>query len=233
VRRAGDVIPEVVSVVKDPNQADVARELFKVPEFCPECKSKVIWPEGEAVARCSGGLFCEAQRKGAIIHFASRRALDIDGLGEKLVSQLVDHGLLHSVADIYALHERREALISLERMGEKSVDNLLNAIEETKKRPLARLVFGLGIPGVGEETARDLAAHFASLDALLAAKLDDFVERRGVSGVGEKTGEKIVEFFAQNPELHYDGGDLASYLSRWSKATWRGRWPTPSVPSRR
>lgn len=211
VRRAGDVIPEVVRVILNERPRDTVP--VTMPECCPVCGSPVVRPEGEAIGRCSGGLFCEAQRKGAIIHFASRRAMDIEGLGEKLVSQLVDHKLLRDVASVYDLEQRREKLIALERMGEKSVDNLLAAIAESKARNFERLVFGIGIPGVGEETARDLARHFGSLDALLSATLVDFIEKRGVQGVGKKTAEKIVEFFAEQPLLPEVNGNLADYLA--------------------
>ena len=211
VRRAGDVIPEVVRVILSERPQGAVPVCM--PERCPICDSPVVRPEGEAIGRCSGGLCCEAQRTGAIIHFASRRAMDIEGLGEKLVSQLVDHELLHDVASVYDLRHQREKLISLERMGEKSVDNLLAAIEESKRRNFERLVFGIGIPGVGEETARDLARHFSSLDALLHATLIDFIEKRGVQGVGKKTAEKIVEFFTGHPSLPEVKGDLADYLA--------------------
>ncbi|AOU98355.1 DNA ligase (NAD(+)) LigA [Acidihalobacter yilgarnensis] len=221
VRRAGDVIPEVARVLTESRPADATP--IELPEACPVCGSEVVRIEGEAVARCSGGLFCEAQRKGSLIHFASRRAMDIEGLGDKIVSQLVDHGLLTDVAGVYALHGERAQLISLERMGEKSVDNLLDAIEASKERPLARLIFALGIPGVGEETARDLARHFKNLDALVGARITDFVERRGVPGIGPKTGQTIVDFFAAHADLAYTGGDFAGFLDDLAIPKVKGR----------
>ncbi len=214
VRRAGDVIPEVVRVILSERPQGTVP--VSMPGACPVCGSPVVRPEGEVIGRCSGGLFCEAQRKGAIIHFASRRAMDIEGLGEKLVAQLVDHQLLRDVASVYDLQHQRDKLIALERMGERSVDNLLAAIEQSKTRNFERLVFGIGIPGVGEETARDLARHFGTLEALLNATLVDFVEKCGVQGIGRKTAEKIVEFFAQHPSLPEVKGDLAGYLAELS-----------------
>ncbi|WP_407922437.1 NAD-dependent DNA ligase LigA [Acidihalobacter prosperus] len=221
VRRAGDVIPEIARVLPEMRPADAA--LIALPAACPVCGSEVVRVEGEAVARCSGGLFCEAQRKGSLIHFASRRAMDIEGLGDKSVSQLVDHGLLTDVASIYALHDKRDQLVALERMGEKSVDNLLDAIETSKQRPLARLIFALGIPGVGEETARELAAHFSELTALVRAQVTDFIERRGVPGIGPKTAQGIVDFFLAHPALEHGGGDLAGFLRSLAIPKVKGR----------
>ncbi|HEX2831180.1 MAG TPA: NAD-dependent DNA ligase LigA [Burkholderiales bacterium] len=165
VRRAGDVIPEVARVVFDKREGELAQ--WDMPQTCPICGSKVERIESEAVFRCTGGLFCGAQRKQAVIHFASRRAMDIEGLGEKLVDQLVESGLVHTPADLYKLDA--ETLAGLERMGEKSAANVVAAIEGSKSRTLARFVYALGMHHVGEEVAKILAQHFGSIEALLAA----------------------------------------------------------------
>jgi len=202
VRRAGDVIPEVVAVVaeKRPMQATVG-DLFSrqpihppisVPEVCPECASAVEKPDGEAVARCTGGLYCPAQRKQALLHFASRRALDIEGLGDKLVDQLVDGGLVQTPADIYRL--TLEQLAGLERMAEKSAQNLLAAIDRSRRTSLPRFVFALGIRNVGEATAKDLARHFGNLDALMAADEDRLQQ---VPDVGPVVARCVAHFFMQ------------------------------------
>jgi DNA ligase (NAD+) len=165
VRRAGDVIPEVVSVVMDKRPPDTVT--FRMPTQCPVCGSAVIRPEGEAVSRCTGGLYCPAQRKQALLHFASRRAMDIEGLGEKLVDQLVDGHVVRTPADLYKLGVA--ALAGLERMAEKSAANLVAGIEKSKRTTLARFIYALGIRNVGEATAKDLADHFGALDRLLDA----------------------------------------------------------------
>jgi DNA ligase (NAD+) len=194
VRRAGDVIPEVVSVVKDrrpkpePHHFDI---LAHYPS-CPVCGSRVTRLEGEAAVRCTGGLYCPAQRKQALLHFAGRRAMDIDGLGEKLVDQLVDTGMVATVADIYDL--RAAAVSGLERMAEKSAENLLAAIESSKKTTLARFIFSLGIRNVGEATAKDLANHFGSLDALMRSSPEVLMQ---VSDVGPVVAQSILDFFAE------------------------------------
>jgi DNA ligase (NAD+) len=174
VRRAGDVIPEVVSVSRPGPRARGDR--FEMPTECPVCGSEVVRLEGEAAARCTGGLFCGAQRKQALLHFASRRAMDIEGLGEKLVDQLVDLEIARTPADLYRLGVA--ALAELERMGEKSAQNIVAAIEQSKSPPLARFIFALGIPGVGEEVAKNLAKHFGRLDRLLAADWGDIAEKK-------------------------------------------------------
>ncbi|TMG93645.1 MAG: NAD-dependent DNA ligase LigA, partial [Betaproteobacteria bacterium] len=174
VRRAGDVIPEVVSVSKAGPRAPSDR--FEMPARCPVCGSEVVRLEGEAAARCTGGLFCRAQRKQALLHFASRRAMDIEGLGEKLVDQLVDLEIVRTPADIYRLDPG--TLAALERMGEKSAQNVIAAIGKSKTPTLARFVYALGIPGVGEEVARILAKHFVGLEALLHADWADIAERK-------------------------------------------------------
>ena len=190
VRRAGDVIPEVVSVVPDRRPND-ARE-FVMPAACPVCGSRIVRASGEAVARCSGGLFCPAQRKQAILHFASRRALDIDGLGDKLVDQLVDRGLVKTAADLYRLDE--PTLAGLERMAELSAGNLVGAIERSKRTTLARFIYALGIPNVGEATAKDLARFFGDLDRLMDA-LEATL--KFVPDVGPEVAKSIAQFFAE------------------------------------
>ena len=194
VRRAGDVIPEVVSVILSRRPADV-RE-FVMPAICPICGSHVVRLPDEAVARCSGGLYCPAQRKQALWHFASRRAMDIDGLGEKLVEQLVDQGLVNSPADIYRLGMVK--LANLERMAEKSAANLLAAIEASKHTTLARFIYALGIRNVGEQTAKDLARHYGNLDALLRA---DECSLQQVPDVGPVVAKSIAQFFAEPHNL--------------------------------
>ncbi|WP_051235723.1 NAD-dependent DNA ligase LigA [Marinimicrobium agarilyticum] len=190
VRRAGDVIPQIVSVVTDKRPKD-ARDI-EFPERCPVCDSPVERVPGEAVARCDGGLICPAQRKQAIKHYASRKALDIDGLGDKLVEQLVDKDLIQAVADLYKLS--REDLTGLERMGEKSADNLLDALEKSKETTLAKFIYALGIREVGEATARNLAQYFGSLDALAEA---DEEKLQQVEDIGPVVAHFVAEFFAQ------------------------------------
>lgn len=209
VRRAGDVIPEVVRVL--PERRLPGAEPVALPKTCPVCGSRVVKPEGEAVARCTGGLYCPAQRKEAIWHFASRRAMDIEGLGEELIEQLVDKGLLQDPAGIYALPEKTDQLVALERMGEKSVENLLAAIEGSKSTTLARFLLALGIREVGEATAQALADAFPDLERLMAARVDDLVRQRGVKGVGPKTAGAIRDFFDGCPDLAF-GGELADWL---------------------
>jgi DNA ligase (NAD+) len=188
VRRAGDVIPEIVRVLPERRPSGARRP--KLPANCPICRSKVVRVEGEAAARCSGGFSCPAQRKEALRHFASRRALDIEGLGEKLIDQLVAQDLLHSPSDIYALEAA--TLAGLARMGEKSAANLVAAIEHSKATTLPRLLHGLGIPGVGESTAKALADHFGSLAALENASLEEILE---VSDIGPVIAANVHSFF--------------------------------------
>jgi len=190
VRRAGDVIPEVVRAV--PGSRKPHAPLFHVPARCPVCGSAVVRLPDEAVARCTGGLFCPAQRKQALLHFASRRALDIEGLGEKLVDQLVDAGMVKTPADLYALDPA--GLAALERMGEKSAQNVLAALERSKRTTLARFIYALGIRSVGEATARDLARHFGALDPLVAADEEALQE---VEDVGPVVAMSIRRFFAE------------------------------------
>lgn len=192
VRRAGDVIPEVFKVVDPESPAHKRRRRFKMPKKCPECRSDVVRHAGEAAARCTGGLYCPAQRREAIRHFASRRAMDIDGLGEKLVNQLVDQGLIEDVSATYALTV--QDLVNLERMAEKSAKNLVTAIDKSKKTTLSRFLYALGIPHVGEATAQTLARHFGSLDAVTHANLKALEE---VPDVGPIVAESIYKFFRQ------------------------------------
>lgn len=197
VRRAGDVIPQIVSVIDARRPA--AAKAVSFPEVCPVCGSDIVQVPGEAVKRCSGGLACEAQVKEAIKHFASRKAMDIDGLGDKLVEQLVDEGRIAHIVDLYQLQV--EDLTSLERMGEKSSANLLAAIEASKETTLARFIYALGIREVGEATARNLAQHFAAdgLDALMAA---DKVSLMAINDVGPVVAGFIVNFFEQAENRH-------------------------------
>ena len=184
------MIPEVVRVLADKRPAGTSA--FVMPVRCPECGSAVVRLPDEAVARCTGGLFCPAQRKQALLHFASRRALDIEGLGDKLVDQLVEAGVVRTPADIYRL--RSTDLAGLERMAEKSAANVVAAIEKSKTTTLARFIYGLGIRHVGEATAKDLARHFGGLDALLAADEATLLE---VHDVGPVLAESIARFFAE------------------------------------
>ena len=194
VRRAGDVIPEVVSVVPDRRRED-ARPV-QLPERCPVCGSRVLRVEGEAVARCTGGFTCSAQRQEALRHFASRRALDIEGLGERMIEQLVERDQVKSPADLYAL--TLPQLAQLERMGEKSAANLLAAIEKSKQTTLPRLLYGLGIRDVGEATALALARHFGSLERLMSA---DERTIQQVPDVGPVVAAHIAAFFASEEHL--------------------------------
>ncbi len=198
VRRAGDVIPEVVAVVLErrPKPVPPRFDLLQAYPVCPQCGSHVMRLEGEAVARCTGGLYCPAQRKQALLHFAGRRAMDIEGLGDKLVDQLVDRGLVSTPADVYALD--LPTLAGLERMAEKSAANLLQAIEASRATTLARFIFALGIRNVGEATAKDLARHFGSLDRLIAA---DEAELTAVRDVGPVVAASIAQFFAEPHNL--------------------------------
>ncbi len=190
VRRAGDVIPQVVRPLVERRPAD-ARE-FVMPVACPECGSAIVRLPEEAIARCSGGLVCPAQRKQALLHFASRRALDIEGLGEKLVDQLVEGGIVHTPADLYKLGLAKLAV--LERMADKSAANVLASIEKSKSTTLARFIYALGIRHVGEATARDLASHFGNLDALIGAGEEALLE---VNDVGPVLAASIARFFAE------------------------------------
>ena len=192
IRRAGDVIPQVAGVVMEKRPADARPVVF--PENCPVCQSPVNRVEGEAVARCSGGLFCAAQSKQAIKHFASRKAMDIDGLGDKLVDLLVDEGLIYSVADLYELPV--DKIAGLERMGEKSAANLIQSIENSKQTTLAKFLYALGIREVGEATGQTLAKSFGSLEAIISADQEALLE---IDDVGPVVAYHIRDFF-RNPD---------------------------------
>lgn len=191
VRRAGDVIPEVVSVVLDRRPQHT--QPFEIPSRCPICDSHIERLVDEAIARCSGGLFCAAQRKQALLHFAHRRAMDIDGLGDKIVDQLVDLNLVRTPADLYRLGF--SALANLERMGDKSADNLIRSIAQSKSTSLPRFIFGLGIRHVGESTAKDLAKYFGTMQALMDAQMEDLLT---VNDVGPVVANSIISFMSES-----------------------------------
>ncbi|WP_413692939.1 NAD-dependent DNA ligase LigA [Psychromonas sp. KJ10-2] len=195
VRRAGDVIPQVARVVVEQRETDKTRAIV-FPETCPVCDSDVERIEGEAVTRCTGGLYCEAQRKQAIKHFASRKALDIDGLGDKLVDLLVDHKMIKDPAQLFSLTVQQVA--SLPRMGETSAKKLVNSLQISKKTTLARFLYSLGIREVGEATAANLAQHFKTLEAIKAAGIESF---KSVSDVGEIVAKHLYYFLRQDHNL--------------------------------
>lgn len=236
VRRAGDVIPEVVGVVlRDEAErlAHDARPLVTLPAECPVCRGAVQREEGEAIARCGNGLSCRAQLHGALIHFVSRKAMDIDGLGEKLLAQLIDLNLVRSPADIYALQASQ--LAELDRMGEKSAENIVAAIEASKDANFGRFLFALGVRVVGETTARDLARHFGTLEALIAAAASDaeserdeavkpkdrYPKLREVPDVGPVVAAHIAHFFTEPRNLAVIEALLAAGI----------RWPAPKAAS--
>ena len=190
VRRAGDVIPEVVSVVLEKRLQDA--QIFTMLHQCPVCNSPAVREEGEADYRCTGGLFCSAQRKQAILHFAHRRAVDIEDLGDKLVEQLVDAGLVNTLPDVYRLGFA--ALATLDRMAEKSANNVLASIEKSKPTTLPRFLFGLGIRHVGEATAKELVRHFGKMDAIMDATVDQLLQ---VPDVGPIVAQSLRTFFDQ------------------------------------
>ncbi len=194
IRRAGDVIPEVVRVVPGSRKANAKK--VSLPSACPVCGSEIEQEEGEAIARCSGGLFCSAQRKEAIKHFASRKAMDVDGLGDKLVEQLVDEGCIEHMDDLYALTV--EKIIHLERMAEKSASNLIASLEKSKHTSLDRFIYALGIREVGEATARSLSQYFTTLDAIKHADEETLQQ---VDDVGPVVAAHIVRFFKQEHNL--------------------------------
>jgi DNA ligase (NAD+) len=190
VRRAGDVIPEVVSVVLEKRLQDAP--IFTMLHQCPVCNSPAVREEGEADFRCTGGLFCSAQRKQAILHFAQRRAVKIEDLGDKLVDQLVDVGWVKTLPDLYRL--TRDQLIGLDRMAEKSATNMLQSLDNSKQTTLPRVVYGLGIRHVGEATAKDLAKHFGSLQAIMDASIEQLLT---VNDVGPVVAHSLRAFFDQ------------------------------------
>ena len=219
VRRAGDVIPEVVSVIMERRPQDA--QPFRMPVQCPVCGSRVERVEDEAIARCTAGLYCPAQRKQALLHFASRRAMDIEGLGEKLTDQLVDQGIVRNPADLYQLG--LETLAQLDRMGEKSASNLVDAIRKSRDATLARFIYALGIRNVGEATARDLARHFGGLDALMAAD-EEALQR--VTDVGPVVGASIARFFREPHNLEIVK-QLRKLGVRWAESAPEGATKLP------
>jgi DNA ligase (NAD+) len=219
VRRAGDVIPEVVAVVPEKRMHEA--QLFTMPRTCPVCGSEAVREEGEADYRCTGGLFCGAQRKQAVLHFAQRRAMDIEGLGEKLVDQLVEGNVIKTLADLYRLG--LSALCSLDRMAEKSAQNVLAALEKSKHTTLPRFLFGLGIRHVGEATARDLARHFGKLDAIMDASVEQLLE---VPDVGPVVAESIHTFF-QQPHNREVAEQLRACGVHWEEGEPAAREPKP------
>ena len=220
VRRAGDVIPQVVGVLAERRPAGA--QAFRMPAHCPVCGSAVVRDEAEKDHRCSGGLFCPAQRRQALLHFAGRRALDIEGLGEKLVEQLVDGGLVHSPADLFRLDPGR--LAALQRMAEKSAANVMAAIDRARSTTLARFIYALGIRHVGETTARDLAAHFGSLEALMAADQAQLLE---VADVGPVVASSVANFMAERHNREVIG-QLRAAGVHWPQG--RGREPAARGP---
>lgn len=212
IRRAGDVIPEVVSVVKERRPENIKK--IQLPKLCPVCGSEIIKIEGEIVSRCTGGLYCSAQRKETIKHFASRGALDIKGLGDKIVDQLVDLDLVSNVAELYFL--TKDKIVALERMGEKSAKNLLQAIEESKNTTLARFIYALGIREVGEATAQSLTKHFDSMDKLMQA---DITNLESITDIGPVVAAQIVTFFRQQHNRELIESLIRSGIN----------WPKPTV----
>ena len=219
VRRAGDVIPEVVSVVL--RQRPPGAQIFSMPHVCPVCGSTAVRDEDEADYRCSGGLFCGAQRKQAFLHFAQRRAVEVDGLGEKLIDQLVDAGVVSTLPDLYKLG--LSALVQLDRMAEKSALNILAALEASKSTTLPRFIYGLGIRHVGEATAKEFARHFGTLDAFMNAPLDQLLE---VSDVGPIVAQSVLAFFAQSHHQEIVA-QLRACGVRWEEGAPAERVPKP------
>ena len=217
VYRTGDVIPKVEKVwleFRPKNTQDM-----QLPIQCPVCESPVVMPEGEALARCAGGLYCSAQRIEAIRHFVARKAMDIEGLGDRWVESLLHLNLLDNVADIYHLHEHRETLLTIEKMGEKSVHNLLAAIEQSKETQLHRFIYALGIRGVGETTAKMLAQTFQNLTALMQADLEQL---KKTPDVGDITAEWIYDFFRAEHNMEV----IQRLLDAGVK------WEAPKAPTR-
>ncbi len=218
VRRAGDVIPEVVAFVPERRPADA--RCFAMPGSCPVCGSPIVRLEGEAIARCSGGwVKCAAQRKGGLQHFASRRAMDIEGLGDQLIERLVDQGIVNTAADLYRL--QADVLAAIDRMGDKSAQNILAALEKSKSTTLGRFIYALGIRHVGEATAKELAHHFGSLEALAVASEAQLLE---VDDIGPVVAESIRQFLSapQNLELI---AQLRAAGITWPESASRGSVP--------
>jgi DNA ligase (NAD+) len=219
VRRAGDVIPEVVSVLLEERQGEPT--VFTMPQTCPVCGSVALREEGEADYRCTGGLFCSAQRKQAILHFAQRRAVEVEGLGDKLVDQLVDGGIIHTLPDLYRLGFT--ALASLARMADRSAQNIVAALEKSKRTTLPRFLFGLGIRHVGEATAKELARHFGQLDAIMDASEEQLLE---VADVGPTVAKSLRTFFDQ-PHNREVVAQLRACGLSWPEGPPAERAPTP------
>ncbi len=218
VRRAGDVIPEVVSALPERRPADAAE--FVMPTACPVCGSRIERLPDEAIARCTGGLFCPAQRKQALWHFAQRRALDIDGLADKIIDQLVDMNLVRTPADLFNLGF--STLAELDRFAEKSAQNLIDSLEKAKHTTLARFIYALGIRHVGESTAKDLAKHFGSLDPIMDASLEALLE---VNDVGPVVAESLHQFFAEEHNR-----TVIEQLRAPGKVSWSEGPPAPKAP---
>ncbi len=208
VRRAGDVIPEVARVLVERRPEDAQQ--FVIPIECPVCGSKVVRLKDKAVSKCSGSLICTAQKIGSIIHFSSRRAMDIEGLGDEMAKMLVETGLVTNLADIYKLDTNRVG--KLEGMAEKSSQQLIDAIEGSKKTTFSRFIFSLGIPGVGEEVARLLTEHFDGIAGLMSSDRKYYVKNLGVKGIGGAKAKSIIDFFKQNKNLFYIGDNFADYI---------------------
>lgn len=217
VYRSGDVIPKVEKVWPEFRPTDAVE--VQLPECCPMCASPVVMPEGEALARCSGGLYCAAQRIEAIRHFVSRKAMDIEGLGDRWAESLLHLDLLKDVSDIYYLHEHREKLLTIEKMGEKSVQNLIDSIENSKKTTFANFIFALGIRGVGENTSRMLSNAFQTLEALRAADVEAL---KKTPDVGDITAEWIADFFQAEHNMEVVNRLIAAGI----------HWDAPIAPSR-
>jgi DNA ligase (NAD+) len=215
VRRAGDVIPEVVQVLRD--RRPKKTRAVRLPRRCPVCKSDVIRSEGEVAARCTGGLFCSAQRKEALMHFASRRALDIDGLGTRLIEQLVDQDKVKTPDDLYRLDEAM--LSAMDRMGTKSARKLLDSLDRSKNTTLERFLYGLGIREVGEATARNLARHFGDLKTIGKASVEELEE---IPDIGPVVAAHINAFFRQPHNLEVIDGLLGQGV------TWPAQDPIAS-----
>jgi len=219
VRRAGDVIPEVVAVL--PDRRPPGTPVFTMPGTCPVCGSAAVREEGEVDTRCTGGLFCSAQRKQAILHYAQRRAVEVEGLGDKLVDQLVDAGVVNTLPDLYRLG--LTALASLDRMAEKSGQNIIAALEKSKQTTLPRFLFGLGIRHVGEATAKALARHFGTLDAVMDATIEQLLE---VADVGPIVAQSLRTFFDQ-PHNREVVEQLRACGVTWEEGAPAARAPRP------
>jgi len=210
IRRAGDVIPEVVSVIRD--KRPEKSEPFKMPDNCPVCGSVAARIEGEAVTRCTGHLVCKAQRIEALKHFVSRKAMDIEGVGGKLIKQLVDRELVKNPADLYQLELK--TLMTLDLVAEKAAENIKNAINNSMEVSFSRFLYALGIPGIGEELARVLSENFKSIDELRKSKYEDFV-KTGIKGIGKEKAMTIINYVREHPDLACNKGEnLSSFLLR-------------------